>query len=44
MEFDLENKNVVITGGTGGIGSACAKTLMQENAKVILVDIEEQKI
>lgn len=44
MEFDLKNKNVVITGGTGGIGSACAKTLLQENAKVILVDIEEQKI
>ena len=33
----LENKVVLITGATSGIGKACAKMFAKENAKVILV-------
>lgn len=44
MKLDLKDKNVVITGGTGGIGSACAKAFLEEGANVILVDIDENRI
>lgn len=44
MNSNLKNKNVIITGGTGGIGSACAEEFLKENAKVILIDIDEQKL
>ena len=33
----FENKVVLITGATSGIGKACAKMFAKENAKVILV-------
>jgi len=37
----LENKVVVITGGSGGIGSAAARIFLDEGAKVLLVDLDE---
>lgn len=37
----LENKVAVITGGSGGIGSAAARTFLDEGAKVLLVDLDE---
>ena len=40
----IENKVVVITGGSGGIGQALAKIFINENAKVvILIDINFDK-
>lgn len=37
----LEKKNVIITGGSGGIGATAAKMMLAEGAKVLLVDINE---
>ena len=40
----LENKIAVITGGSGGIGTATARLFLQEDAQVVLVDLSEDKL
>lgn len=42
--FSLEGKNILITGGAGGIGSATAKTCIHLGARVILTDIREDAL
>ena len=37
----LEGKVAVITGATGGIGSAAARMFVEEGARVALVDLDE---
>jgi NAD(P)-dependent dehydrogenase (short-subunit alcohol dehydrogenase family) len=37
MELELQGKHVLISGGSKGIGLACAKTFLQEGARVSLV-------
>ena len=40
--YDLRDKVVLVTGGTGGIGSATAHELLRRGAKVALVDLDPQ--
>lgn len=40
--MSLKDKVIIITGGAGGIGSASAKLFIQEGAKVMLADFDEE--
>ena len=40
----LDNKVAIITGGSGGIGRAAARLFTGEGAKVMLVDLDEDKL
>ncbi len=40
----MKNKSIVITGGSGGIGLTTGKKFLQEGAKVLLVDIDEDAL
>jgi len=42
--FNLENKNALVTGATGGIGQSIAKTLAEAGANVILSGTREEKL
>jgi NAD(P)-dependent dehydrogenase (short-subunit alcohol dehydrogenase family) len=40
----MKDKRIIITGGTGGIGLALAEMLLKEEAKVLLVDLDEKTL
>lgn len=42
--FRLTGKNALVTGATGGIGTAIAKTFVKQGAKVILSSTKEEKL
>jgi 3-oxoacyl-[acyl-carrier protein] reductase len=41
---EFEGKCFVITGGAGGIGRACAQSLLARGARVLLVDVEAHRL
>jgi 3alpha(or 20beta)-hydroxysteroid dehydrogenase len=43
MDLGFEGKVAVITGGAGGMGEGCARTLVAEGAKVVVADILDDK-
>jgi NAD(P)-dependent dehydrogenase (short-subunit alcohol dehydrogenase family) len=44
MARELENRAVIVTGASGGIGSACAKLFAAHGAKLTLVDRNESRL
>ncbi len=42
--INLENKNIIITGATGGIGNSIVDTLVSLNAKVLITGTNEKKL
>jgi NAD(P)-dependent dehydrogenase (short-subunit alcohol dehydrogenase family) len=44
MDLDLEGKHILITGGSKGIGLACARVFLREGAKVSLVSRSEDNL
>ncbi len=44
MNVEFNGKNAVVTGGAGGIGAACAKTLLESGARVVLIGSNEKKL
>jgi len=44
MHYDLSGRLVAITGSTGGLGRALARTLHERSARPALLDIDEQAI
>ena len=44
MDLELKGKVVVVTGGSQGIGLACAQAFLNEGARVIIVGRSEEKL
>ncbi|MCO5163684.1 MAG: short-chain dehydrogenase/reductase [Mesorhizobium sp.] len=44
MKLDLEGRSVVVTGGSSGIGLACAERFAEEGARVVLVSRDRDRL
>jgi NAD(P)-dependent dehydrogenase (short-subunit alcohol dehydrogenase family) len=43
VQFGLQNKVTIITGGAQGIGAACAERFAREGARVVLADVDDAR-
>ena len=43
VSFNLKNKNIIITGGNGFLGSQIIPALLKEKANVFVIDIKKSK-
>ena len=43
ISFNLKNKNVIITGGSGFLGSQITEAFLSEKANVYIIDIVKPK-
>ena len=43
ISLNLENKNIIITGGNGFLGSQITEALLNEKANVYIIDIKKPK-
>ena len=43
ISLNLRNKNIIITGGNGFLGSQITYALLNENANVYIIDIKKPK-
>ena len=41
--FNLKNKNIIITGGNGFLGSQITEVLIEEEANFFIIDIKKSK-
>lgn len=44
MRYNFKNKNVIITGGSGGIGSAVAEGFLKHGARVVIISRSKKKL
>ena len=44
MHFDLKNRIYVVTGASGGIGSALVNLLNKEGAELFLIDTDQTSL
>ena len=44
MGYGLEGKLAVVTGGSGGIGSVVSRMLLENGAKVAIIDVGEERL
>ncbi|MGH8257359.1 MAG: SDR family NAD(P)-dependent oxidoreductase, partial [Steroidobacteraceae bacterium] len=44
MDLELNGKVVIVTGGSKGIGLACARAFVQEGARVAIVSRSQENL
>lgn len=43
LSFNLENKNIIITGGSGFLGNQITEAFLNEKSNVYIIDIKRPK-
>ena len=44
MKLNLENKNIIVTGASGGIGKEIVNSLLDEGANILMTGSNEKKL
>ena len=43
MDLKLKGKNAIVTGGSAGIGFACAKALVEEGSNIMIIGRDQKQ-